>query len=89
MKIPSNVSKINEAAFFNCFKLETVIFPENSKLQIICQNAFSRSNINKIIIPSSVTEIENWAFDQCEKLKTIEISEDSQIRSIGERSFRN
>ncbi len=59
--IPYSVEEIEEDSFFNCLKLETVIF--NEGLKKIGKNSFvGCTSLKKISIPSTLEEIGDYAF---------------------------
>ena len=66
---PSNVKFIEYAAFSECRKLKMIVFPEDSKLTSIGNNAFENcNNLNIINIPSKVESIGTDAFLGCNKI---------------------
>ena len=69
--IPSSVKTINSFAFFNCDRLKSVVFQEDSKLNSINQNAFALSSLNSISIPASIQNIKPKSL-KCLKLNSIE-----------------
>ena len=59
---PASVKTIGESAFSNAIELSSVIFAEDSQLEIIGDNAFGATQITSFTIPASVTEISRNAF---------------------------
>lgn len=53
----------------------------------ICDNAFSRCDIDNIVIPQTVVEIGNYAFGYCNKLKEIKVP--NSILKLGRNTFEN
>ena len=86
-KIPEFVRVIGPYAFENCTCLETIEFSDNSNLEIIEHNAFSKSSIQAISIPNTVTKIGDNCFSECKNLKKIEFSSNSKLESIGRNAF--
>ncbi|KAK8883231.1 hypothetical protein M9Y10_045882 [Tritrichomonas musculus] len=70
----------------NNHNINSLIFSEDSELQIIGKRAFSQSSLTKITIPKSVTRIEEKAFYLSELLEII-IPEDSKLEWIGPSAF--
>ena len=67
--IPDTVRIVYAKAFENCNKLTSVIFGENSELEIIATRAFASCNsLTNITIPNSVTDIGEAAFTSCNSL---------------------
>ena len=70
--IESGVTKIGDAAFWECEDLKTVTL--NSGLATIGMDAFKGCvRLEKISIPDSVTTIKNSAFYDCGSLKKVEL----------------
>lgn len=63
--IPSFIKHTGPYAFYNHQKLTTFIFPSDSKLEMIDDNAFSHSSIKRITIPSKVIGIGSGSFNFC------------------------
>lgn len=87
--IPSFIKRIGSCAFNFCDQLETVIFTEDSNLEVISENAFSCSSIKRIKFPSKLKEIEYRAFDECSDLKIVEFEENCQLNTIGCSAFHS
>jgi hypothetical protein len=82
--ISSNVTKIKEYAFIDCFAIANVSFENPSSLKVIEDNAFDGCySIESINIPSSVEIIGNYAFTYTNRLKHIYFENDTNIRIIG------
>ena len=82
------VTCISKGAFDNSHII-SVKFAKDSKLQIIEEDAFSKTLIKKIKIPSEVKIIGKGAFFRCEELQRITFSEDSQLQTIEDYAFKN
>lgn len=67
--------------------LKTVNFPEDSKLEIFGDSAFSNSSIETIKIPSNVSKIGSLAFANCQNLETVIFTENSKLKIIGDGAF--
>ena len=85
--IPKNVCEIGEYAFFNCNKLQNVIF-EGEQINKIENNVFDRCvSLEEITIPNSVTHICNDAFVFCKMMSQIIFS--NKLEYIGKCAFQN
>ena len=88
LKIPNSVTSIGNYAFYNCDKLTSLKFEENSNLETIGNEAFSSCNgfTGELIIPNSVTSIGNEAFSSCNGF-TGELVIPNSVTSIGNEAF--
>ena len=81
ISIPDNVLSIEAGAFYNCKKLTTVNFGENSKLQYLKQEYFNGwigafancSSLTSIVLPESLISIDSAVFINCKKLSSVTI----------------
>jgi len=65
--VPSTVTQIASAAFYNCTEIEEVILPDG--LTTIGSSAFYNcQSLESIIIPESVTMVDSYAFEYCPNL---------------------
>ncbi len=102
MVIYGNIKSIGDAAFVDCFSLETVlIFADN--IEHFGQEMFVRCNSLKgVVLPEGITDIGPYTFDCCESLKTIILPDmfydyesletetvilPDTVKSIGENAF--
>lgn len=85
--IPSNITRIESYAFFQCKKISSVQFDKDIQLKSIGRRAFGSTSIQTIDIPSSVVEIAEESFIFNMKLNTINIHEDSKLEIIGYEAF--
>lgn len=60
--IPASVEIIGKQAFDDCRNLKKITIPENSKLKLICEDAFSDTCITEINLPQSLEVLERKAF---------------------------
>ena len=78
--VPSTVRSIGGYVFYPWFygqsKLHTVLFEEDSQLEIIGEFAFSSTSISQFTIPSKVHTIGSYAFAACHNLS--DFSSESQ-----------
>lgn len=81
------MKKIKEYAFSHCNKIDTIIFSENSKIEIIGNSAFEYSSITTIKFPDNLTVIESHAFKDCEQLTVVKFSKNSKLFEIGYNAF--
>jgi len=86
--ISSNVTKIKEYAFIDCFAIANVSFEKPSSLKVIGDNAFDGCySIKSITIPSSVEIIGDYAFIDARRLKNVYFENDTNIKMIGYCAF--
>lgn len=91
--IPASVISIGESAFYSNLshpstsKLETVIFEENSNLEIIESSAFHNAIFTSFTLPKSVKTIASSAFKYCYNLISFVIEEGSVLETIGYSAF--
>lgn len=91
LDIPSSVETIGSRAF-ESFKGRGSIYPEvvfatGSKLLSIGENAFSNSEIGKIILPDGVEEMGRYAFKGCQLLRIAHISDN--LKTIPYMAFKD
>lgn len=84
VEIPNFIKSIFSNAFKDLVKIE---IPNDSKLQVIENNAFAKTRIDFIYIPQTVKKIGKCAFLKCEYLLYIDISSNRQIKTIEEGTF--
>lgn len=78
------IYKIGKSAFNDNLNLKSVKFAENSKVEIIDEQAFMNClNIEEIYLPNSLIEIGKSAFNKCASLKSIEIPENVKELPVG------
>ncbi len=84
--IPHSVTVIGESAFSDCASLLSVVFEDESQLDVIETSAFEYCrSLKNFTIPESVTEIGDYAFRTCSELTKVRISEN--IVTIGYEAF--
>ena len=72
--VPNFIRIIGNYSFGRCENLENVEFSDDSELRIICENAFSLSEIKSITIPPKLIELKDgWKY-RAESLKSVYIS---------------
>lgn len=82
--IPSGVTSIGKAAFYNCSALTYVSIP--SGIETIDENTFkSCRRLSTVNIPDSVTTIGDYAFQYCEALISLIIPD--SVTTIGSSAF--
>ena len=80
IKIPNNITNINDYTFCGCRSLTSVTIPDS--VTSIGEGAFRDcTNLTSIAIPDSVTRIGEFTFSGCESLKSITIPD--SVTSIG------
>lgn len=74
VNIGSNITSIEDAAFYNCSKLKKVNIDENISITSLPSTLFyGCSSLTDFAIPSSVTTMGNSVFDSCSSLKKVYI----------------
>ena len=72
--IPASVESIGMEAFWACKDLETVVFGEGSRLEVIDNSAFANcESLTEIVLPESVTNLLGHVFQNCPALTSITI----------------
>ena len=85
-----SVTVIRNKAFYWCRKLKSVVFPDDSQLGEIGDEAFDGCNsLQSIDIPDSVTTIGQYAFCDCTNLESVLFTDQSCLQKIGEKAFEN
>lgn len=87
IKIPSDVTTIEDQAFQQCEKLHTIEFSENSELNNIGSMTFLLTSVTNISFPSNIEEISFMTFCSCCNLKKIEFPNNYMLHSIGPFAF--
>jgi len=87
VKIPASIEEIGRRAFSWSWNLESVVFEEDSQLQVIRSDAFSGNRVRNILIPASVIRIEQSAFSNMWELRSVEFEEGSQLSTLRSFSF--
>lgn len=77
IKLPQNVSSIENQAFEECKNLTNVIIP-NSVEKILYRAFYGCHRLESIKIPSSVTAIHSEAFEYCNRFKEFIVDEQNQ-----------
>lgn len=86
VKIPSNVTVIETAAFENCTSIESVVF--NAKSGSVPNQCFKGcSALSSVSLNDSVTSIGNYAFADCPMLTYMIIS--ARVSYIADSAFKN
>ena len=87
VKIPTSCLSIGNHAFKNCYSLKNIEYSDNSKLNIIGNNAFENCSFVNFFVPSSVISIGSYAFYNCTSLKIINIPK--SVNEVGKDAFLN
>lgn len=83
--LPNSLTSLQEYAFYNCSRLETVVIGDN--LEALKTHVFSKCNsMTKLTIGKNVKEI-TLAFQECAGLKTIDFAPDGVLETIGISAF--
>ena len=86
VKIPSNVTTIEVAAFENCTSIEKVVY--NASCGYISNQCFNGcSSLNSVTLNDTVDRIGDYAFANCRNLAYFEIP--TTVSDISDAAFRN
>ena len=86
--IPASVTKIEDAAFADCYSLREVNFVPGSNLQIISYLAFNSCvSLERIVFPARVRQIAISAFANCYGLTEVVFEPGSQLISLMRYAF--
>ena len=80
VRIPANITEIDQAAFDNCSALATLEFEENSTLTSIGETAFRNCALTVVDFPASLEVLGVQSFSNCKKLTTVNFPSDSKLR---------
>lgn len=69
--VGSNIQEICSQAFFDCRKLRDIIFPENSSLHTLGNDAFSYSGVTSINLPETLRRVGEFCFYGCSNLSEV------------------
>lgn len=76
--VPYYIKYIEEVAFFKCYKLKSVVLPDN--LSEIRTSAFyGCRNLQRVKLPSNLRYLGHRVFEGCANLKSVELSSNIQI----------
>ena len=89
--IPKSVEKVGIQAFTECNALESVVFENDNKCEILEEKAFYHCSALKYFHMghnSALTELAEYCFYQCRKLEVFKFGNNSKIRFIRASAFR-
>ena len=86
------VTRIGNDSFYDCYKVEEVVFERNengeSSVKSIGNYAFRNNNeLTSIVIPASVEGIGDYAFKGCSSMTSLSFEEGSNLTTIGVQAF--
>lgn len=88
IKIPSNVIRISDSAFYKCENLVHLSFDINSTLKYIDDSTFYEcAKLTSITIPNSIEKIGKSAFYNCTRLSSVTFGDYSRLIDIGRSAF--
>ncbi len=89
VEIGKDITTVGKFSFYNCSKLENVIFAEDGALEVIGWGAFGYTGLQEITIPATVTALNDYAFYNNAELETVAFAEGSKLDTIGRYAFWN
>lgn len=97
VSIPASLTKIDSSAFYNCDKLQRVVFRKDSKTgkgtAFTSINSFLSGNENLIEVlfegETNVSTFENYAFSGCSILQKVVFENNSSDIALGSYVFQN
>lgn len=86
VKIPSNVTTIEVAAFENCTSIEKVVY--DASCEYVPNQCFNGcTSLNSVTLSDNVKKIGDYAFANCSNLEYMEIT--STVSDISDAAFQN
>ena len=86
----SLLQAVRKNAFYNGTGIEKILFPDDSQLSEIEENAFAGcESLTSFVVPAGVTVLSSGAFSRCLKMETIEFAEGSNLTVVRSDAFRN
>lgn len=87
LKLPANVTEIDDRAFLGCKRLESIDLSACPSLTAIKLAAFKNCEVLKAVrLPQSLTTIDHFAFEGCTALKEVELPQSLTV--IGTDAFK-
>lgn len=80
---------IESASFLNCFILQKVTIPNDSKLEEIEDNVFNCAQVLVFIVPPKVKIIKRVAFTDCSYFYGLGFGRNSELTTIELNAFTN
>lgn len=85
---PASMRAIGQNCFLKCRNLKKIVFPRNSCLISIGNNAFESTKIRSVVFPASLEKIGYHIFDYC-KIESIMFEKKSKLRIMHENLLEN
>jgi hypothetical protein len=83
ISIPSSVEELGSGCFMECYDLEEVIFPADSKLTILPHHAFHGcGDLKRLHLPASLEVIGEACFLYCRSLSDLAFSPQGRLREL-------
>ena len=87
LKLPANVTEIDDRAFLGCTRLESIDLSACTSLTAIKLAAFTGcTSLKAVQLPQSLTTIDNFVFKSCTALKEVELPQSLTV--IGTDAFK-
>ena len=88
IKLPDNLIKIGDYAFFDSSSLKDLDLSNCTRLTKLGRGCFERCGLTSFKLPLSIKEIGSDCFDEC-KLTDLDLSKYTNLTRIGEDAFEN
>lgn len=85
--IPNFIKHIDSCAFYECLKLKSIKFKEDSVIESISSEAFCGSSIERISFPSSLNDLKKGWCSGTPKLTRVEIDERNERYKVYDNKF--
>lgn len=87
INLPVSLTTMGAWCFASMFNIDAVVFPSNSAVTVIPDDAFKNSAIKSINFPPNLTSIGVAAYYGCNNVETAEIILPTTLKTIGNSAF--
>ncbi|MGN1228456.1 MAG: leucine-rich repeat domain-containing protein, partial [Prevotella sp.] len=85
VELPDSLKELGKEAFYDCFLLQSVTFPNAGKDIKMGERVFAYTSLESVELPEGITSIPEEAFDSDTQLKSVILP--STLKSIGDGAF--